>query len=126
MNSWGTDLNCPETDEYSLKGTNNLFQIYPILDEKHVYQPNASSTLSVWAEDAGAGLVILNNTGYNGQQFDLEMPNNQMLVPEQAPRQYFVVIPDFGSIKLDSLSDYVCDNSRVVYQELIFGLTKGG
>lgn len=49
------------------------------------------------------------------------MRNEQMLVPESAPREYYVIIPDFGSIQLDSLSDFVCGNSRLVYQERIAG-----
>lgn len=66
VNRWGTDLNCAESEEWATMGTNNLFQIFPILNEKHIYQPFATNALNVWAEDAGAGLVILNNTGYNG------------------------------------------------------------
>lgn len=132
INQWGSDFNCPVTEKfsldalikgdegghYSLFGKNNVFQIYPLNPEKilhYLNQTNATSALHIWAEEEGAGMVILNNTGANGQQFDLEMENEDMIVPDDVPRELYVKPADLDTLKLGTIEQFLCNNTKMYY-----------
>lgn len=47
------------------------------------------------------------------------MKDGYSLVPEEVPREYFVILPSFDEINLPDLEGFICNRTQLIYKETV-------